>query len=206
MNVGNSVRIAINDWENGELESSLLHACNAIDGTARKRYPNLANRTRFTSLLRDSVDVVEAMGCPGIDLTQTRFPVPIPKPTSVDGLPDFADIIYFKHRIGHAHGDEVPASFNLISDAGGPLQSTRVAVTKGSVRFSDRMIFALISVAVFAPENKDQTIPQTYFLTWNGDRKIIIDEWWGELEKFRCLIKDFALPKVKMDFGEWMHD
>ena len=39
MNVGNSVRVAINDWEQGETEAAVLHACNAVDGTAAKTFP-----------------------------------------------------------------------------------------------------------------------------------------------------------------------
>ncbi len=31
MNVGNSVWKAIDDWESGEIDAAMLHACNAID-------------------------------------------------------------------------------------------------------------------------------------------------------------------------------
>ena len=51
MNVGNSVRKAIDDWELGELESAMLHACNAVDGTAKKLHPSLGSNARFGRLL-----------------------------------------------------------------------------------------------------------------------------------------------------------
>lgn len=56
MNVGESVRKAIDDWELDHSSSSMLHACNAIDGTASKVYPHLSEQSnmRFTTLLRDS--------------------------------------------------------------------------------------------------------------------------------------------------------
>ena len=61
MNVGESVRKCIDDWEHGELDSAMLHACNAIDGTAKKLYPTLANNDRFTRLLRDNYAILGPM-------------------------------------------------------------------------------------------------------------------------------------------------
>lgn len=61
MKVGDSVRKAIDDWQAGEFESAMLHACNAVDGTAKKIYPNLGSNARFTKLLRDSYSI---LGCP----------------------------------------------------------------------------------------------------------------------------------------------
>jgi hypothetical protein len=49
MNVGESVRKAIDDWEHGELEAAMLHACNAVDGTAKK----LIHCSAATSALHD---------------------------------------------------------------------------------------------------------------------------------------------------------
>jgi hypothetical protein len=77
MKVGDSVRKAIDDWEDGESEAAMLHACNAVDGTARKVYPQLGNKERFTRLLRDHYSVLGPMGAPGIDLEDTRFPVKV---------------------------------------------------------------------------------------------------------------------------------
>jgi len=51
MNVGNSVRKAIDDYENGETDAAMLHACNAVDGTAAKAHPEIkGSNERFTTL------------------------------------------------------------------------------------------------------------------------------------------------------------
>lgn len=97
MNVGQSVRKSIDDWELGDLEPAMLHACNAVDGTARKAFPTLGNKARFTRLLRGRHWVFGPMGMPGINLEETRFPVKVARPTTQDGLPDFADVIYGIH-------------------------------------------------------------------------------------------------------------
>jgi hypothetical protein len=74
MKVSDSVRKAIDDWQEHDLDSAMLHACNAVDGTARKIYPKLGNKDRFTQFVRDNFAIIGPMGAPGIDLVQTRFP------------------------------------------------------------------------------------------------------------------------------------
>jgi hypothetical protein len=144
MNVGNSVRKAINDWEDGELDAAMLHSCNAIDGTAAKVYFKLGNAARFTTLLRSNYHILGPTGAPGVNLEETRFPVRLRKPQSPDGLPDVADVIYGVHRCCHGHGDVLPDGFDLFKDAGGPSQITRMSIEKGSVRLSDRIILRAI--------------------------------------------------------------
>ena len=65
MNVANSVRKAIDDWEQREFDAAMLHACNAIDGTARKLYPGLGNKARFYALPARELCNTWADGCTG---------------------------------------------------------------------------------------------------------------------------------------------
>lgn len=58
MNIGDSVRKAINDWEDGEVDAAMLHACNAVDGTAKKVYPRLGSAARFTLYLRENYPIL----------------------------------------------------------------------------------------------------------------------------------------------------
>jgi hypothetical protein len=55
MNVANSVRKAVDDWEDNELDAAMLHACNAVDGTAKKHCATISgNNARCTQFLRDN--------------------------------------------------------------------------------------------------------------------------------------------------------
>jgi hypothetical protein len=203
MNVGNSVRRAIDDWEHGELESSMLHACNAVDGTAKKLYPGLSVKARFTRLLRENYSIFGPMGAPGIDLAATRFPVNIPRPTAEGGKPDIADVIYGIHRCAHGHGDELPDGFGLLANAAGPPGYTRMEIENGKVRLSDRVIFGLIAVAVFSPANQDQIVPDGYHLTFGANVVLPINEWWGRAADFASIAAQEPVPQVKLDFGAW---
>jgi len=205
MNVGNSVRKAIDDWEHGELESAMLHACNAVDGTAKKLYPTLrSNNERFTRALRENYGILGPMGAPGIDLVATRFPVTVKRPTALGGKPDIADVIYGVHRCTHGHGDELPDGFALIQDATGPKRLTRMEIERGKVRLSDRIIFGLLAVAVLSPSNKDQAVPDGYYLTFGESEKLVINKWWGRTIDFLPIAARDPTPQVKLDFGDWM--
>ena len=159
MNVGKSVRKSIDEWSSGDFDSAMLHACNAVDGTARAVHPKLGNKLRFTRLLRDNYFILGPMSVPGIDLVATRFPISVKSPTTPDRQPDLADLVYGIHRCAHAHGDDLPGGFELLSDAAGPPRVTRVEIERGKVQLSDRVIFGLLAVAVLSPAVKAKGSP-----------------------------------------------
>jgi hypothetical protein len=202
MKVGDSVRRAIDDWTQGEFDSAMLHACNAIDGTASKRYPQEGSNARFTRLIRENYSIFGPMGAPGIDVVATRWPVMLERPKAPGGGADIADVIYGVHRCSHGHGDELPDGFELLPDAAGPDRHTRMKIERGKVRLSDRVIFGLLAVAVLSPENADQNVPDDYYLTYAGER-LPINEWWGRAADFPAVVAREQLPSVKLDFGSW---
>ncbi|MBK7687080.1 MAG: hypothetical protein IPJ25_14670 [Rhodocyclaceae bacterium] len=203
--VGSSVRKAIEDWSSGDFDFAMLHACNAVDGTASKLHPKDGSNKRFTQTLRDNYAIVGPMAAPGIDLVNTRWPVNVPRPKAPGGQADFADVIYGIHRCSHGHGSELPDGFELLPDATRLDGVTRIHVEKGKVRLSDRVIFGLLAVAVLSSANADQRVPDGYFLTLGGT-KLLINDWWGRAVDFLPLAATEPLPNVLLDFGDWMID
>jgi hypothetical protein len=206
MDVAGHVRKAIDDWELEDSEPAMLHACIAVDGTARKAYPAFASKARFTRLLRENYGVLGPMGAPGIDLAQTRFPVPVPGATASGGEPDIADVIYGIHRCYQAHGEALPAGFELLHDVKGPARITRLEVERGKLRMSDRIIFGLLAVAVLSPVNADLTAPDGYYLTFGSHTVLPINDWWGRAADFPDIAAQDPVPLVKLDFGDWGSD
>lgn len=203
MKVGDSVRHALDEWARGNIEASMLHACNSVDGTARKVYPALGSKARFTRLLREEYAILGPMAAPGIDLENTRFPVKIERPTAPGGQPDFADVIYGIHRCTHGHGNELPEGFALIRDAQDQPGATHMELSRdGAFRMSDRVIFGLLAVAVLNPVNKDQSA-QGYYLMYER-QVLLLDKWWGRAANFPAIVAaGTPLGSLKLDFGNW---
>jgi hypothetical protein len=202
MRVGDSVRVALRDYTVGDLEPAMLHACNAVDGTAAKRWPIAGSAARFTDLIRASHSIVGPMGAPGINLDTTRFPVAVKKARAPDGRPDLADVLYGVHRCSHGHGDELPAGFALIP---APVDGiTEIRIEQGRVALSARMVPALLAVAVLASENASEKAPDDCWLSLGGVR-LPVNDWWGRHADFdRLAAQQPAMPLVTLDFGDWM--
>jgi hypothetical protein len=178
----------------------MLHACNAVDATGKKRYRNRGVGARFKQVIRNSLDVFGAMAMPGLDLEQTRFPVPV-KFDLPDKRPDIADILYEIHRCAHGHGDDLPEGYELMPYAE-PVVVTRMH--HGKIRLSASAVLGLLAVAVFAPENKGQVIHDSYYLSWQ-ERIFHISGWWGRQDDFRKIIGPVRSqsPSVTINFAHW---
>ncbi|VVN03486.1 hypothetical protein PS684_05003 [Pseudomonas fluorescens] len=192
MRIVDSVAKAISDWQIGDSESAMMHACNAVNGTATKAYKGLGDRAAFTTLLRDNYAILGPMGLPGMDVEKTLFGVDLQKASHEIREFDLADVIYKIHRCSHGHGDELLKGFELIPDAAGPHGTTHFIanIVDGTVQLSDRVIFAMLGVVVFSPVNASQKSDFGYYLTYNDGVQLPINEWWGRADDFLKIVAD----------------
>lgn len=205
MRVGRSIQKAIDEAQAGDLESAMMHACNAVDGTAAKVLDHISgNNLRFTTFIRDNYDIFGPMAAPGVNVRESRFPVNVERPKAPGGLPDIADVVYGIHRCCHGHGDALPDGFELMDD-GPEVGLMRMHFERGSVRLSKSTIYGLLALAVVEPANANETIPSDYRLTYN-DQAFFIHDWWGKKDEFREVLKERDLPSVVLDFSEWARD
>lgn len=192
MKISKSVRKAIDEWNAGDFESAMTHACNALDGTASKVFPNHGSAAGFTRLIRQHYAILVSMALPIPDIANYRFNVRLENPKAPGGRPDAADVIYGIHRCCHNHGKDLPDGFELISEVAGPLGTTKMfhELASGKVRFSDRLIFGLLSIVVYSPVNTHQKDPELdgYCLTY-GAREFLINEWWGRMDEIKVIVE-----------------
>lgn len=202
MNVGDSVSYSLNHWSSHEWDAAMLHACNAVDATGRKRYPKLGVACRFKMTVRESVDFVGAMAMPNLDLVKMRFPVAV-RSDLPDKRPDIADVLYGIHRCSHGHGDELPKGFELV-DYVSNTEFRFKAGKDGSLRLPAAVVLGLLAVAVFAPENVGQHARNDDCLLSWSDHEFRINESWGKQQEFRELLASEGPPKkMTIDFGHW---
>ena len=144
----------------------MLHACNAVDGTAKKMYPSLGVGARFRKLLRENYNGILEPMVPGINFEKTVFPISISSANGPGGPPDVADVLYVIHRCHHGHGAPLPVGWELIPDSTTePARTTmNFAGPNGQwvVRLSDRIIFGMAAVALLSPANVGQDLENVY--------------------------------------------
>lgn len=153
MNVGDSVGHAIDEWRRHKWDAAMLHACNAVDGTGKKRYPRLGVGRRFKHTIRDSIDIFRMVATPGLDVELIRFPAAV-KSDLPDKRPDIADVMYGIHRCAHGHGDELPRGFELTRIANGGKSVELMMARDGRVQLSSSVVLGLLAIAITAPEKQ----------------------------------------------------
>jgi hypothetical protein len=196
--VADSVRHALDELDRGNTEAGMLHACNAVDGTARKVFPKHGNRARFTALLRDYYWVLGPAGLPGVDL-RTRF---IGAGIADDPEPDLATVVYKIHRCTHGHGDELPDGYALTRL--GPEGQSRLEMSaQGVLRLPSCLPYGLLFVAVLASVNAGQSIGSTtYYLELEGNR-FVVDDYFGRADLVRPVIDARPRMEVLLDLSSW---
>jgi hypothetical protein len=180
----------------------MLHACNALDGTAKKRYQQPGVATRFKSTIRESLDIFGLMAAPAIDFERSRFPLAV-KSDLRDGRPDIADVLHGIHRRSHGHEEDLPNGFELTPYGPRPAE---VHIWKdGRIQLPAAVVIGLLAIAVFAPENKGERIPDGYQLSW-FQYEFNICLWWGWQDHFREIISTAGIQQQTLDFSEIWED
>jgi len=190
MRVCDHVRLSIDQYEAGEFEASLVHACIAVDGTARKQ--GARGRRAFLAVLRDSTPILGAIALPGIDVAGTRFSNLQLERTRA---PDFAEVIYEAFRCALAHGEQLGAGFRFHASVGTGVG--RLTLAEGVLHLPDYLPFGLLGVVVANPVNRDERVPSTYFLSL-ADEHLPINEWWGRHVELTVLAERHNPVKVTL--------
>lgn len=202
--IADSVRKSIQDFEQGDIEFSMMHACNAIDGTSRKLFPNMRKAgLRFTRTLRENYDILGPLGMPGVNIETTRWPVAVTGAREEDRLPDLADLIYGVHRCTHGHGDDLPEGFQLLSQANKGLNIVTTKIQSGKVGLSDCIIFAMLAISVLSPVNAGLQVPEGLYISY-ANQRYPINKWWGQKSEFLETIKNQLIPSVHINFSHLM--
>jgi hypothetical protein len=110
MKIADHIKASLDACDSRELDKAMLFACLAVDGTAKKMYPEIQKvGQRFRNFVVDHLDIIELM-FGGLNLQETVFPFKGNKGNI--GI-KFEDIVYEKFRCSLAHGDELPDGYDI---------------------------------------------------------------------------------------------
>ena len=184
----------IKDYNDGDIDSALMNACFAIEGTARNLYgKDIANRNDYKMCIRYYYWIIEPMLGGGINQIETIF-----SNLKIDNgngqlinNPDLADVIYHIFRCNSAHAKMISLNYELLPVKDG---ESRWEIGDDILKMPERIIWALLAVSVFS--NKLIKTDGDYFLTWGSESlglgiwKFYIKEWWGKEDEFRSFLID----------------
>lgn len=203
MKLERHVTSAIDDFGANKPDAALMHACFAIDGTAKKIFKK-GGRAAYKNCLRQYYWIIEPMTGAGLNLEETKW-----SNIEIDdgngktiASPDLADIVYHIFRCKNAHGESVPANYTPIISGDG---WSDWLMAKDQVSMPDKIIWALLAVAVFSKANHGTKTTGDYHLSWGsqmlglGMEKFIIKDWWGREDDFRTFISARNTIRVKME-------
>ena len=180
-----------------ELEQAMMFVCMAVDGTAKKEYPNMPVGSRFRKFINNNLEIVELM-FGGINLQETRFPLKNKK--GMRGM-TFAEIVYEKYRCNLAHGEELPDGYGISIQIAAGCQQFNIDIANNAMTLPQSVIYALGLICVLAPVNADQKIGS--YTYWYSDpiNKYVIDRWWGQLDCAKKIMNFDEQIRVKLDFS-----
>lgn len=201
MKISDHIKHSLDACDEGDLEKAMLFSCLAVDGTAKKMYPNLGQvGKRFRRFIVENLDIIELM-FGGLNLQETIFPFRDNKGTIGVG---FEDIIYEKFRCSLAHGDELPDGYGINVRVAKGIQRASIKMHGQSLTLPESAIYALGLPCVLAPVNSGQKIGDNRYHYHDPINHYVVDRWWGLLECARKIMEFEKQIRVKMDFSNAM--
>lgn len=191
--IGERIKYAIDHMANGEIHAALEHACNAVDVTSQRYFKeNRSGSCIFKKIINEYIWLIEFMALGGINLDETlfdNFPItegvrkPILKPT-------FADLMYHVVRCGLIHSNELSRGFSFH-------QEQVVYLANKEITFPEKIVWALLSIAIFCPSNKGEKTADNYWIGFHQNR-LVINDFWGNENIAKHLTSQYPTPRVKL--------
>ena len=197
MKISDHIKLSIDASEKKDLDQAMLHACLAVDGTAKKTYQAIHRvGERYRKFINEHLDIIELM-FGGVDLKETLFPFKDAKGNI--GI-TFADIVYEKFRCSLAHGNELPDGFGVSVQVAEGHQRFYIDIKNQSMTLPQSIIYGLGLICVLSPANADQKIGNNLYHYRDPINVYVVDRWWGKVECARKIMDFESLVRVKMDF------
>ena len=198
MKIADHIRHSLEACDSRDLDKAMLFACLAVDGTAKKMYPQIERvGERFRKFIVEHLDIIELMHG-GLNLQETLFPF---KDSKGHVGVKFEDIVYEKFRCNLAHGNELPDGYGVTVKVAEGIQQFMIDIEHQAMTLPESAIYALGLPCVLAPANADQKIGSNSYHYRDPINHYVVDRWWGKVECARSIMDFENQVRVKMDFS-----
>jgi hypothetical protein len=198
MKIADHIKYSLDACDSKELDKAMLFACLAVDGTAKKMYPDIQKvGERIRKFIVEHLDIIELM-FGGLNLKETVFPF---KDNKGNIGVRFEDIVYEKFRCSLAHGDQLPDGYDITVKVADGIQQFMIDISGQSMTMPESAIYALGLPCVLAAVNADQKIGSNLYHYRDPINQYVVDRWWGKVECARKIMDFENQVRVKMDFS-----
>lgn len=197
MKIQDHVIYSIDAFERREKEHSLLHACIAIDATARKLFDKpQATKQDYKNCVRQYYWLIQYF-LPGIDYTKTKFPHILVDPNNkkIATDIDLADIIYH-YRCSNAHGNETSKNYQLLPSVPNTFECI-LKLGEGVFQISEKIVWALLAVSVFSKANSSLQSEGDYLL-FCSNNNFSIKDYWGKEQEVETILTQHPMISVEL--------
>jgi hypothetical protein len=175
--VGQRVQEAIDHLDRGRFALAVTPACLALDVTSQRFYgAGPSGPTLIRRFVQEHLWLIAFMGFPGLGSAAIRIPFSHPeaKPDAA-GTVGLDDVICHVIRYSLIHVDDRSARITWTNARSLGLDPS------GHLILNSNLIWGLIGAVVFSPANKNELIPDNYWLHI-ADFKMFISELWGRID------------------------
>ena len=198
MKISDHIKAALDASDRKELDQAMLFVCLAVDGTAKKMYPEINFvGERFRKFITDQIDIIELMHG-GLNLEETIFPFKDNKGNT--GI-KFEDIVYEKFRCNLAHGNELPDGYDISVKVAAGVQQFTIDIENLSMTLPESVLYALGLSCVLAPVNAGQNIGNNLYHYKDPINSYVVDRWWGKADCARQIMDFENQVRVTVDFS-----
>lgn len=196
MMLSDHIKHSLDCADRKDMEQAMLHACIAVDGTAKKTYPNISKAAkRFKTFINDNIDIIELM-FGGINLEETVFPFLDKKGKK---SMTFADIVYEKFRCYLAHGEELLDGYGILVQIAEGHQRIFIDLNNQSIMLPQSVIYALGFPCVLAAANSGQMIGSNLYYYRASKHTFVVDEWWGKVNEAKNIMDLNSRLRVRLN-------
>jgi hypothetical protein len=171
MSIADRVEESINKYNSNDLENALIQVCIALDGTAKKEFPNIKkNSKRFKAIISANIDIITFFTFNTNVFVNCKF-----------GEYTIEQFVYEVLRCGLLHEGEISARFRFI-EPGEP-----ILIGGNQWCFPKTFIFGTLLAVIGAPSNSNQRVEDQLFVKIMGSQ-FKINDLWGRADLIRQAI------------------
>ncbi len=173
--VGQIVEESLQFCDGGSFEMAFVPACEALKQTAEKVYSETASaEPKFQQFIRGNWRLISFMGIPKTDSIPPNLPFSLRRAVPSFNIPNLMEemIIFVVRQTLITHRLPFEIGFHKISS---------IKVEHDKLLFPRSLVFAILGSVIFHPSNKDEKLPDKYWMNIR-DFKMFISELWGRAD------------------------